>query len=136
MNCLLIEPEELEAGTGRVRLDDRRRRHAQKILGVQPGDRLRVGIVNGRLGQGEVTRLDDAVLELDVVFDEAPPAKLSIDLVLARPRPPVFRRLLSTIASLGVGRLLVVGTARTEKSFWQSHVLEPQAIPERLQLGL
>ena len=136
MNCLLIEPEELDARTGRVRLDDRRRRHAREILGVHSGDRLRVGVVNGRLGQGEVTRLDDEVLELDVVLDEDPPAKLPIDLVLALPRPPVFRRLLSTIASLGVGRLLVVGTARTEKSFWQSRVLEPQAIRERLLLGL
>ena len=62
--------------------------------------------------------------------------KRPLTLVLALPRPPVFRRLLSTIASLGVARLLVVGTARTEKSFWQSHVIDEDQIRERLLLGL
>jgi RsmE family RNA methyltransferase len=55
---------------------------------------------------------------------------------MALPRPPVFRRLVSTIASLGIARLLVVGTARTESSFWQSHVVEPDEIRARLLLGL
>ena len=56
--------------------------------------------------------------------------------MLALPRPPVFRRLLSTAASLGVERIRVVGTARTEKSFWQSHDVREDAIRERLLLGL
>ena len=44
--------------------------------------------------------------------------------------------MLSTLASLGIERLFVVGTARTEKSFWQSRVLDPSAVRERLLLGL
>lgn len=144
MNCLLIEADELEdeaAGgedteRGRVVLGGRRRRHAEEILRAREGDSLRVGRVDGRLGRGEILRLDDEVLELAVELDEPPPPKLPLELVLALPRPPVFRRLVSTIASLGVERLYVVGTARTEKSFWQSHVVEPDAIRERLLLGL
>ena len=136
MNCLLLEPEELEGAEGVVRLDGRRRRHADEILKVREGDTLRVGAVDGLLGRGEITRLDREVLELRVTLEETPPEKLPFQVVLALPRPPVFRRLLSTLASLGAESILVVGTKRTEKSFWNSHVVEREAVRERLLLGL
>lgn len=136
MNCLLIEDSEIDEPSGRVRIEGRRRRHADEILKASPGDRLRVGRIGGRIGSGEILHLDHEALELACVFDEEPPAKHALELVLALPRPPVFRRLVSTIASLGVERLRVVGTARTEKSFWQSHVVSPEQIRERLLLGL
>ena len=136
MNCLLIEESELDRDSMRVRLSGRRRRHADEILKVRAGDHLRVGLIDGPLGRGEIKTLDREVLELEVVLDTEPPEKLPLQIVLALPRPPVFRRLLSTIASLGAESLLVVGSARTEKSFWQSHVVEPDEIRERLLLGL
>lgn len=136
MNCLLVEAHEIDRDTGRVRLDGRRRRHADEILRARVGDTLRVGVVGGAMGRGEVLHLERDLLELSVALDEEPPPKLPLTVVLAMPRPPVFRRLLSTVASLGVEHLFVAGTARTEKSFWQSHVLDPPAIRERLLLGL
>ena len=136
MNCLLLDPKEFDASTGRASISGRRRRHADEILNASKGDRLRVGLVGGRLGRARVLELNDERLELAVEFDRDPAEKLPLTLVMALSRPPVFRRLLSTVASLGVRRILVVGTARTEKSFWQSHVLEPDAMRERLLLGL
>lgn len=136
MNCLLLESEEIASGLGCVRISGRRRRHAEEILRASPGDTLRVGLVDGPLGSASILRLDPEVLELRVRLGDPPPPKRAITLVLALPRPPVFRRLLSTIASLGIGRLLVVGTARTEGSFWQSRVLTPESMRERLMLGL
>ena len=136
MNCLLIEPNELADPSNRIRVTGRRRRHAEEILRASPGDTLRVGVVGGRLGTARIVGLDEETLDLEVELDRDPPPKRALQLVLALPRPPVFRRLLSTIASLGVESLLVVGTARTEKSFWQSHVVEPDAVRERLLLGL
>ena len=130
MNCLLIEDAELDRESGRVRLAGRRRQHADEILRARVGDTLRVGLIGGQLGTGEILALDRENLELRVDLAEEPPPKIPLHLVLALPRPPVFRRLLSTIASLGVASLLVVGTARTEKSFWQSHVVEENEIPE------
>jgi RsmE family RNA methyltransferase len=88
------------------------------------------------MGQGRIVALDETLLELELAFDADPPPKRPVELVLALPRMPVFRRLLSTAASLGVERILVVATARTEKSFWQSHDVAPEAIRERLLLGL
>lgn len=136
MNCLLIEPNERVENSDRVHIQGRRRRHAEEILRASPGDTLRVGIIGGRLGTARILGLDKETLDLEVELDREPPPKRAMEIVLALPRPPVFRRLVSTIASLGVERLLVVGTARTEKSFWQSRVVEPEAIRERLLLGL
>ena len=136
MNCLLIEPQEVEPDSDRVRITGRRRRHAEEILRARSGDTLRVGIIGGRLGTARILGLDEESLDLEVQLERDPPPKRPLELVLALPRPPVFRRLVSTIASLGVERLLVVGTARTEKSFWQSHVIEPERMRERLLLGL
>lgn len=136
MNCLLIEPGEMAENEGRIRIVGRRRRHAEKILRATSGDTLRVGVIGGRLGRARILGLGPETLDLEVELDHDPPPKRALQLILALPRPPVFRRLVSTIASLGVERLLIVGTARTEKSFWQSHVIEPEAIRERLLLGL
>lgn len=136
MNCLLVEPEEWDAARGRARIGGRRRRHAEEILRAAAGDELRVGIVGGQMGRGRILALDAETLELELQLDEAPPPKRPLELVLALPRPPVFRRILSTAASLGVERIRVVGTARTEKSFWQSHDVKEGAIRERLLLGL
>ena len=136
MNCLLLAPEELDPDSRIAHVDGRRRQHAVEILKLASGDRLRVGLLGGQLGQAEILRLDEEILELRVELDRDPPKKLPLTLVLALPRPPVFRRLLSTIASLGVERLLVVGTLRTEKSFWQSHAVRPEEIRERFLLGL
>jgi len=136
MNCLLVEPAEWDPATGRARIAGRRRRHAQEILRATAGDQLRVGVIGGGVGRGRIVALDDETLELALELDEDPPAKRPLELVLALPRMPVFRRLLSTAASLGIERLLVVGTARTEKSYWQSHDVAPGSIRERLLLGL
>lgn len=136
MNCLLIEPDEVAPDSGRISIRGRRRQHADEILHATIGDTLRVGVIGGRLGTARIVGLDEDTLDLEVEFDHDPAPKRAFTLVLALPRPPVFRRLVTTIASLGVERLLVVGTARTEKSFWQSHVTRPEEIRERLLLGL
>lgn len=136
MNLLLVEGSEWDPATGRARITGRRRRHAQEILGSAPGETLRVGIVDGRMGTGRILVLDDETLELALELDAEPPPKRPLELVLALPRMPVFRRLLATAASLGVERIRVVATARTEKSFWQSGDVAPAAIRERLLLGL
>jgi 16S rRNA (uracil1498-N3)-methyltransferase len=136
VNTLLFEASEFDSDTGRVVLSGRRRRHAEEILKARVGDSLKVGLIEGNLGTGRILNLDREILELQVSLEVPPPPKLPLWLVLALPRPPVFRRLLSTVSSMGVDRLLIAGTARTEKSFWQSHVVEAGEIRERLLLGI
>jgi RsmE family RNA methyltransferase len=100
------------------------------------GDSLRVGRIGGLMGNAQLLRLEAREAELEVTFDLPPPAKLPLTLLLALPRPKMLRRVLQTVASMGVPRVVLVNSYRVEKSFWQTPFLEPEAIREQLILGL
>lgn len=135
MNLLLLEEADFVAAD-RVVLGDRRLTHMQQIHRVAVGDRLRVGRIGGLMGQAEVLSLTADHAELRVAFDQPPPAKLPLTLVLAVPRPKMLRRLFQTIATLGVPRLILVNSYKVEKSFWQTPFLHLDSIRENLILGL
>ncbi|MNO61749.1 16S ribosomal RNA methyltransferase RsmE [compost metagenome] len=135
MNLLLLEEADFIAAD-RVVLADRRFTHMQEIHRVAVGDGLRVGRINGLMGRATVVRLEGHEAELEVAFDQAPPAKLPLTLVLAVPRPKMLRRLFQTVATLGVSRLILVNSYKVEKSFWQTPFLNPEAIRDNLILGL
>lgn len=135
MNLLLLEEADFVAAD-RVVLGDRRFTHMQEIHRVAVGDTLRVGRLGGLMGQAVVRRLEGHEAELAVEFTQAPPAKLPLTLVLALPRPKMLRRVFQTVATMGVGKLILVNSYRVEKSFWQTPFLEPAAIREQLILGL
>src|SRR5690606_12322757 len=90
----------------------------------------------GDMGTGRLLHLDAGSAELQVAFDQPPPAKLPITLLLALPRPKMLRRVLQTISTMGVPRLVLLNSYRVEKSFWQTPFLEPAALREQLILGL
>ncbi|MDQ7047045.1 MAG: RsmE family RNA methyltransferase [Sulfurovum sp.] len=48
---------------------------------------------------------------------------MSLTVVLALPRPKVLRRLIMDMTSLGVNKLIIVNSYRSEKSYWQSPLL-------------
>jgi len=135
MNLLLLEDTDFIAAD-RVVLADRRFTHMQEIHRVEVGDSLRVGRLGGLMGKACVLRLEGHEAELHVTFDQPPPAKLPLTLVLALPRPKMLRRVFQTVATLGVPRLVLVNSYRVEKSFWQTPFLAPEAIREQLVLGL
>ncbi|UVL24745.1 16S rRNA (uracil(1498)-N(3))-methyltransferase [Pseudomonas donghuensis] len=135
MNLLLLEEADFIAAD-RVVLADRRFTHMQEIHRVAVGDTLRVGRIGGLMGQAVVLRLEGHEAELSVSFDQPPPAKLPLTLVLALPRPKMLRRVFQTVATMGVPKLILVNSYRVEKSFWQTPFLEPEAIREQLILGL
>jgi RsmE family RNA methyltransferase len=59
-----------------------------------------------------------------------------LTLLLALPRPKMLKRVLQTVASMGVPKLILLNSYRVEKSFWQTPFLQPEAIREQLILGL
>jgi RsmE family RNA methyltransferase len=83
-----------------------------------------------------VLALDDRALTLQLAGPSPPPARPGVDLILALPRPKALRRILPAAASFGVDRLVLLGAARVEKSFFDSPLLQPAAIEEQLCLGL
>lgn len=135
MNLLLLEDADFIAADRAV-LSDRRFTHMQDIHRVAVGDSLRVGRIGGLMGQARVERLEGHEAELSLCFDQSPPAKLPLTLVLALPRPKMLRRVFQTVATMGVAKLVLVNSYRVEKSFWQTPFLEPEAIRDNLILGL
>ena len=49
-----------------------------------------------------------------------------VDLILAPPRPRVMKRLLPQLASLGVGRIFLIGAKKVEKDFWGATLLKSE----------
>ena len=135
MNLLLLEEADFIAAD-RVILRDRRLVHMQEVHRAAVGDSLRVGRVGGLMGTARLLRLEAGEAELQVAFEQPPPAKLPLTLLLALPRPKMLRRVLQTVAAMGVPKVVLVNSYRVEKSFWQTPFLEPAAIREQLILGL
>jgi RsmE family RNA methyltransferase len=135
VNLLLLEDSDFIAAN-RVLLSGRRLKHLNEVHRAEAGDSLRVGHLNGLMGSGQLLRMDAEQAELSVQLDQAPPSKLPITLLLALPRPKMLRRVLQTISSMGVPRVILLNSYRVEKSFWQTPFLEPAAIREHLILGL
>jgi len=136
MNLILLHQKEVSDSSGLVRLQGRRLRHVLDVHRAAKGDELCVGILNDRIGTGKVIRLDSTVLEMEVRLERIPPAALPLTLVLALPRPKVLRRVLRSVSSLGVKKIVLLNAVRVEKSYWQSPFLEQEAMNEQLMLGL
>ena len=135
MNLLLLEDADFVAADRAV-LSGRRLKHLHEVHGAESGDSLRVGRLGGLMGRGTLLALDEQHAELHVELDQTPPAKLPLTLLLALPRPKMLKRVLQTVAAMGVPRLVLLNSYRVEKSFWQTPFLEPEAIREQLLLGL
>ncbi len=135
MNLILLFAEDF-IDQNRVRLVGRRLKHVLDVHRAEVGQDLCVGVAGGQIGCGRVQRLDREALEMEVVLDRQPPVKLPVTLVLALPRPKVFKRVLLAATSMGVARIVLINSFRVEKSFWKSPVLAGEKLQEPLVLGL
>jgi RsmE family RNA methyltransferase len=135
MNLLLLCPEDFRSAD-LARIDGRRYRHLVEILRTEPGRPLRVGLLGGLLGEARVVAQTGEHVDLAVQLSEPPPAPALITLVLALPRPKVLRRIVRAVTTCGIKRLVLINTARVDKSYWQSPLLAPAALHEQLLLGL
>ncbi len=134
MNLVLFTEHELIAD--RVILTDRRAEHIRTILGLVSGDTLRVGMINGKMGQGEIFTIDDTAVTIGVRLDKEPSPVPNVELILALPRPIMLQRIVKQATVLGVRRFHLIRSARVEKSFFHSPVLQPEKMESLLLQGL
>lgn len=135
MNLLLFSRFEI-GSDGLLCIDDERLQHLLEVHGKEPGDTVRIGEVNGRMGTGKIITINTEVAVLDPTLDRLPPAKLPLILVLALPRPKMLRRVLRAVAEFGVAELHLINSLRVEKSYWQTPVLDEETIRSYLLQGL
>jgi 16S rRNA (uracil1498-N3)-methyltransferase len=134
MNLILLEPEEV-AADGKATLIGKRARHVREVLKAAPGEVIHVGVVDGPIGTATVLE-DSKQLHLSCTLSKEIPPVPRVDLLLAMPRPKVMNRLWPVLASLGVGRILISNAWKTERNYFDTHVLEPEHLREGLIEGL
>jgi 16S rRNA (uracil1498-N3)-methyltransferase len=135
MNLILLESGEVGQG-GRVHLAGARAAHLIHVLGVVPGQTVRVGVLNGPSGVGTVRGVSPGAVDLHCALDSKTPPRPRIDLLLAVPRPKVLRRLFAQIAALGVGRVILTNAERVERAYFDTHVVTPECYRPLLIEGL
>ncbi|MBF0478359.1 MAG: 16S rRNA (uracil(1498)-N(3))-methyltransferase [Candidatus Omnitrophica bacterium] len=135
MNLILLFDDDFISDR-RVRLTGRRHRHIYEIHKPVLGETLKVGLLNGKMGQGVVTGISDETVDMAVVLDYDPPQPLEATLMIAMHRPIVLKRVLYTAAMMGVKKIIVFHSYRVEKSFWNSSLLKNEEWKDQLILGL
>lgn len=135
MNLLLISQEDFVSATT-VRINDYRHKHVLEVLQRHPQDTIKLGLINGNIGRGIITRLDEKLLEMTVELFSPPPPSLPMTLVVALPRPKMIRRILRNIAEFGIKEIYFINSYKVEKSYWQSPALNPENIENYFLEGI
>jgi len=119
LNCILLPKN------ATIISDAQQITHIKEVLKSKVGDSITIGQMGGYIGKATIAEIHaNEVLLTDVILDKKPPAKLDLTVILALPRPKVLRRLIMDMTSLGVNRLIIVNSYRTQKSYWQSPLLK------------
>ncbi|QOD13390.1 16S rRNA (uracil(1498)-N(3))-methyltransferase [Psychrobacter sp. 28M-43] len=124
MNCILLPTKNLSADAAKIDALSQVS-HVTKVLGAKIGDTLKIGQIGGNLGSAVIEDITAASIQLsNVQLNTVPPAKLDLTVILALPRPKVLRRLIMDMTALGVRDIILINSYRTQKSYWQSPMLE------------
>lgn len=135
MNLILIDQRDrIEASC--VTLTDTRATHLINVLGVTPGQTVRVGLLDGPFGVGTVEQATDGRVTMRCVFESVTPPRPRVDVLLALPRPKVMRRLWAQLAALGVGQIILTNAERVERHYFDTHVLTEACYRSLLIEGL
>ena len=67
MNILLLEHEQINNSLATV--SGEKARHISTILKLKVGDSLRVGIINGKIGKGEIINIEEDEVKLLIQCD-------------------------------------------------------------------
>jgi RsmE family RNA methyltransferase len=136
MNIILLQTQDFLNNSNIAIIRDYRLTHIFKVLNPSIGQSLKVGLLGGDCGYGIVESIDSQVIKLKVFLNESAPTRHQFDIVLALPRPKMLRKILRTIAEYGVKNLHLINSARVEKSYWQSPLLQPEKIHDALMAGM
>jgi 16S rRNA (uracil1498-N3)-methyltransferase len=135
VNLLLLDASEIRPD-GTARLLGRRARHVREVLHAGPGATVAAGVLGGRTGRAEVLSCSAEELVIRPRLDAEPPPPSPVSLLLALPRPKILRKVLQAAASMGVKRIVLLGSWRVEKSYFSTPLLAAEALASELRLGL
>ena len=130
MNRILFEKDEIVDGI--ATFGGERAEHVMNVLHGEVGQVLQTGEIGGFIGTGVITgitRPPSSVSSPEITVacsHDKRSLRPWVDLILAPPRPRVMKRLLPQLATMGVGRIFLVGAKKVEKDFWGATLLKPE----------
>ena len=129
MNRILFETDEIVNGV--ATFGGERAEHVMKVLHGEVGQVLKTGEINGPIGTGVILSIEQSEQsnnwKISVRCSHTEKSILPwVDLILAPPRPRVMKRLLPQLATMGVGRIFLVGAKKVEKDFWGATLLKEE----------
>ena len=153
MNRILFEKDEIVDGI--ATFGGARAEHVMNVLHGEVGQVLKTGEIDGPIGTSKIVNISGTGIlpvqrekdtssfgrtgETPVPQDggcslcvtvrcrhDADSIRPWVDLILAPPRPRVMKRLLPQLATMGVGRIFLVGAKKVEKDFWGATLLKPE----------
>ena len=146
MNRILFEKSEITDGI--ATFGGERAEHVMNVLHGEVGQILKTGEIDGKIGTSEIVEIYDRRSGKDSASlvdgqitggAESLPLRIKvrvshteksiepwIDIILAPPRPRVMKRLLPQLATMGVGRIMLVGAQKVEKDFWGATLLKEE----------
>ncbi len=146
MNRILFEKSEITDGI--ATFGGERAEHVMNVLHGEVGQILKTGEIDGKIGTSEIVEIYDrrsgkdsaSLADGQITGDtESLPLRIKvrvshteksiepwIDIILAPPRPRVMKRLLPQLATMGVGRIVLVGAQKVEKDFWGATLLKEE----------
>ena len=140
MNRILFEKDEIVDGI--ATFGGERAEHVMNVLHGEVGQILKTGEIGGFIGTGVITgitRPPSSVSSPEITVacsHDKRTLRPWVDLILAPPRPRVMKRLLPQLATMGVGRIFLVGAKKVEKDFWGATLLKPENYRPLLVDGL
>lgn len=136
MNIVLLLSDDFISPSRAVIKDERRKNHINLVLNVSPLDTIKIGVLNGKTGQGTIVNITQECIILDILLNSNPPPALPLTLLFALSRPKTFKKVLQAATALGIKQMVAFNTWKVDKSYWSSPVLSDESIREQFILGL
>ena len=122
MNRILFEKAEIADGI--ATFGGERAEHVMNVLHGEVRQIIKTGEVDGPIGTSEILETGEVIkAKVNHIEKSIEPW---IDIILAPPRPRVMKRMLPQLATMGVGRIVLVGAQKVEKDFWGATLLKEE----------
>ena len=128
MNSVVVFPHELN-DDGMLVLEGARAVHLLHAHKLTPGITVRAAVLTQGMGTIEVMTVDAArpMVQAKVVVTSPPWPRVPLVLIVAFARPQTVKKLLHIAAVSGIEEVHFIRTARIQKSYMSSHVLQESA---------
>jgi 16S rRNA (uracil1498-N3)-methyltransferase len=117
MNLILFQENELERP---LPLTDERAKHIIKVLKLDTGDSLKVGLLNRSKGTATISSRTSAGFEFEFQWEDNEPAPDPITLIVGLSRPHTMQKVLQQATTMGVRKMIFVQTELGERSYASS----------------